>query len=84
MALLNRLVVLALLAGACFSPEESDGTLRCGPEGECPEGFTCGERDRCWRDEPLEPEPTVDAAVPDDAGGCDSSSGPGCSGSGDD
>jgi hypothetical protein len=35
------LLLLALGAGGCFSPDETDGTLRCGPEERCPEGFSC-------------------------------------------
>jgi len=47
--------VPALLLAACtYSPKIDDGTLGCGPDGECPSGYSCrigpGSVPRCYDD----------------------------------
>ncbi len=44
---MRTLAFIALLAVAgCFDPSFQEG-IRCGPEGQCPSGLTCGADDRC-------------------------------------
>ncbi|HEY4243835.1 MAG TPA: hypothetical protein VGM88_28675 [Kofleriaceae bacterium] len=54
--------ILALLSG-CFSPQLHDGTP-CGPEGECPSGYTC--RTGACTSSPA-PDAGPDEAAPPDA-----------------
>lgn len=38
------LVALAPALGSCnYDPKPADGTLRCGPNDECPNGYSCGQ-----------------------------------------
>jgi hypothetical protein len=37
-------------AGGCgYSPNIENGKLRCGPNNSCPEGYSCGELNACWK-----------------------------------
>ena len=36
----------ALLAG-CYRPQIGNGALRCGPQGLCPDGYTCSAQNLC-------------------------------------
>lgn len=77
MALLGRLLLVAALAGGCFEPDERDGTLRCGPAGECPHGFECTDG-LCWRGEPLVSVPECQNGLDDDCDGKTDHEDPGC------
>ncbi len=57
-----RVVAVAALIAACFSPKENDGIVPCGASGTCPPGFVCGSDHLCYRE-----LPPVDATVPSDA-----------------
>lgn len=37
----------ALLVAGCYAPETRDCALRCGPEGSCADGLTCGAGGFC-------------------------------------
>lgn len=49
------LLVGAALAAGCYKPSIQDGSLGCGPNNSCPDGFHC-VADRCYL-------PRVDASV---------------------
>ena len=44
-----RLLLLAMLAGACGSADIADGTILCSTGGECPPGFGCRDDGYCYR-----------------------------------
>jgi hypothetical protein len=48
---LSATVLAASLAlGSCYNPDIPDGSLFCGPEGECPSGFDCHRpTNRCFK-----------------------------------
>jgi len=89
-----RLLILALLLGSCFDPEELDGALRCAPASGCPGGFECRADLRCWRrgggpppdaayDAPP-PLPACSNGIDDDCDGKIDREDPGCTGGDDD
>jgi len=41
--------VLVVATGCSYAPDFESGTLRCSPEGTCPEGYTCADGLTCWR-----------------------------------
>jgi hypothetical protein len=50
---------LAVACAGCATPNYGDGHLQCAPTGRaCPDGFTCGADQHCWRN----------GSVPDFAG----------------
>jgi plastocyanin len=63
----GRLALLALIA-ACYSPPKPDCGFLCGPQGACPQGYTCGADNVCKRNgtpDSLVCPPPVDAAIRD-------------------
>src|SRR5258705_11311205 len=54
-----RVLLLLPLVGACSLSVDYTGTLfQCGPEGECPDGYTCNASNLCLPNE----APTVTCA----------------------
>jgi hypothetical protein len=38
---------LTLAAAGCFNPDEPPCAYACGPNGECPDDYTCGNDNYC-------------------------------------
>jgi hypothetical protein len=86
MELLRRLAPAALLCATCFSPVETDGTLHCGPQDACPDGFRCVAGYCTRADAAPTDAPAPDAMLPacsngidDDCDGKIDMDDPGCS-----
>jgi hypothetical protein len=62
----------ALAASACYDTPRPECAFSCGPEGDCPEGYTCRPDSWCKRagvdDRFSCPNSPADAAPPPDAG----------------
>jgi len=54
----STLLALLLAVGCGYSPNPESGTLKCGTGGTCPEGYTCGLSNACWRPSD-KPEPLI-------------------------
>src|ERR1700722_1397667 len=44
-----RVGLVAGLVGCSFSPNLGNGTVACGPNGLCPDGFSCQSDNRCYK-----------------------------------
>lgn len=42
-------LLLAAAAAGCYAPNPASGTLKCGPNFSCPEGYTCAADNTCWK-----------------------------------
>src|SRR5580698_6199331 len=40
---------VACLPGCAFSPNLGNGTLACGPNGLCPDGYSCQADNKCYK-----------------------------------
>lgn len=68
-ALAFLVVIGGAIGAACYSLPTPDCGFACGPNGLCPDDYTCGADRRCRRDgAPADLHcPPLDAAVPADA-----------------
>jgi hypothetical protein len=64
---LGILLMAAVLSEGCFNPDLS--ATRCSADGECPDGFTCGDDDICHRGEgTAEPDAGPDGGISKNCG----------------
>jgi hypothetical protein len=45
--LMRALLFVMLLAGGCFDVQEPPCAYACGPNGECPDDYSCGTDNYC-------------------------------------
>src|SRR5450432_689394 len=63
--LLAGLGLATVAVAGCYNPDFSNGSVGCGPNGDCPTGLTCNAADqRCYTSGSVLPGPFVTILTP--------------------